>query len=529
MKFNKTYILIILVIIIAGVFLNKLLVSNYQLEEKRIEDRLLKAHSDAVINSKSTIKVYAALVSSLRSHVKNSPQFPSELELQNYLKDLLKELNFKDSIIVNYIDKNHVFKYVITPHSIDDANLKGLSVKDFRSEKIIKELDMLMQHDKITLFDPINLREGWVGFPFNFSVKNNQDEVLGYMAPIINVKYLLDNFYNGPNNDKYIHKFIVNDSIDLTREVLYDGTTSYNKNRDAEYYKNYEVKDDQFVYSNVRLFNLNLKIGSAYKDRPKTSILLNVIGYFWYVLISSLVLISFYQYRKNKTLNRELSQANLKILSKNKDLENNLTKIETLIKEIHHRVKNNMQMISGILTLQQEESEDKKVISALDQSKNRINSMALVHEKLYGSTSLKDVRIKDYIAELIEFVEQTIADKNIIVSKTLLVDDTLIFDAETTSYLGLIINELITNSYKHAFKINQDNMLYLNITKEDEFYKLDYDDNGEGIPEGFDIENSESLGFQLMYILTDQLNGQLVNDHKNKSRFTIYFKQYHVN
>lgn len=349
------------------------------------------------------------------------------------------------------------------------------------------------------------------------------------MAPIINVKYLLDNFYSGPNNDKYIHKFIVNDSVDLTREVLYDGTTSYNKNRDAEYYRNYEVKDDQFVYSNVRLFNLNLKIGSAYKDRPKTSILLNVIGYFWYILISSLVLISFYQYRKNKTLNSELSQANLKILSKNKDLENNLTKIETLIKEIHHRVKNNMQMISGILTLQQEESEDKKVISALDQSKNRINSMALVHEKLYGSTSLKDVKIKDYIAELIEFVEQTIADKNIIVSKTLLVDDTLILDAETTSYLGLIINELITNSYKHAFKINQDNTLYLNITKEDEFYKLDYDDNGEGIPEGFDIENSESLGFQLMYILTDQLNGQLVNDHKNKSRFTIYFKQYHVN
>ena len=119
------------------------------------------------------------------------------------------------------------------------------------------------------------------------------------MAPIINVKYLLDNFYNGPNNDKYIHKFIVNDSIDLTREVLYDGTTSYNKNRDAEYYKNYEVNDNQFVYSNVRLFNLNLKIGSAYKDRPKTSILLNVIGYFWYILISFLVLISFYQYRKN--------------------------------------------------------------------------------------------------------------------------------------------------------------------------------------------------------------------------------------
>ena len=155
--------------------------------------------------------------------------------------------------------------------------------------------------------------------------------------------------------------------------------------------------------------------------------------------------------------------------------------------------------------------------------------MALVHEKLYGSTSLKDVKIKDYITELIEFVEQTIADKNIILSKTLLVDDTLIFDAETTSYLGLIINELITNSYKHAFKINQENTLYLSITKEDEFYKLDYDDNGEGIPEDFDIENSESLGFQLMYILTDQLNGQLVNDHKNKSRFTIYFKQYHVN
>ncbi|MBU2938719.1 sensor histidine kinase [Lacinutrix sp. C3R15] len=519
------YFIVVVIILIIGAFLLHKLLSNYTaFERQKIEAQLQNAHNNKIIRAKAAIDVYATLVSSIKSYTINTSSFPTEKKLQKYLNDLLQEIKFKDSILINYINTDHVFQYVVTPTELDPKKLKGISVKAFRSKEVIDELDSLMQTSNIKLFSPVNLREGWAGFPFNFSAINEKNEVIGYMSPILNVKYLLDYFYTNNSQDTYVHKFLVNDSLDLTREAIYNNTEIYNKARDKEYYKNFNIEESDFIYTNIQLFGLNLKVGSAYKNKPLINTNINAIAYIWYVLLSFMVLISRRQYFKIRVLNRDLKQVNNIVSDKNKELESSLYKIETLIKEIHHRIKNNMQMVAGILLLQEEEYDDENIKKALRDSQNRIQSMSLVHEKLYNNTTLKEVKIKDYVVQLIDFVEDTIKNKTMQLRKLISINEAIIFDADTTSNLGLIINELITNSFKYAFKTDQENSLSIEIVKEGAFYKLTYKDNGAGLPDDFNIKKSESLGMQLIDILTEQLSGSLEYTKKPESTFTIYFK-----
>ncbi|MGB5419696.1 sensor histidine kinase [Algibacter sp.] len=523
MKINKYHIVIVTILLIGLLFLNQFISAYYALERKKIDDNLNITHSDAMIRARAGINVYATLVSSLKSYTKNSTNFPTDVELQNYLNDLLNEIKFDNSIIVNYIDTTHVFKYIISPNEIDALGLKGVSVKEFIDKDRLDQLDKLMLSENISLFSPINLREGWVGFPFNFSARDKNNNILGYFAPIINAKYLLDYFYEGNNSKEFVHKFIVKNSFDLTREAFYDGSEIYNVDKDLEYYKNFDVEEDNYIYSDINVFNLKLRVGSAFKSKPKISNTIAFLAYLWYFIISFSILIIYNQFSKNKRLNKNLKFANTEISNQNLELENNLTKIQTLIKEIHHRVKNNMQMISGILTLQQDESDDAKVKTALEQSKNRINSMALVHEKLYGSTSLKDINTKEYLEQLIDFVERTVKSEKLNLKKTINIDSHLIFDGDTTSNIGLIINELVTNSFKYAFKKDSVNALNISILREPDFYVLVYSDSGPGIPENYGFETSTSLGMQLILILTEQLQGKLEYSNDGISTFKIYF------
>lgn len=522
---NVKYYLLVFIVLFVGVFLlHNLLDNNNALEQQKIEQKLKEEHANAINSAKAGLQVYATIVSSIKSYTKNEATFPDEYQLQKYLNDLLKDINFKDSILISHVGIDHAFKYVITPNQIDPKKLKGVSTKSFISKKKIAALDRLMQSEDIELFPPINLREGWAGFPFDFSARNNKNEILGYVAPVINVKYLLDYFYENNDAETYVHKFIVNDSIDFTREAVHNNTEIFNATEDAEYYKNFDVKDRDYIYSSIQLFGLKLRIGSAYKVKPLVDKSSTNIAYAWYALISLLVLLSLYQFLKNRALNNSLHDANDLVLDKNKALEGNLLKIQTLIKEIHHRIKNNMQMVSGILLMQEDEYEDENIKKALRDSQNRIQSMSRVHEKLYANATLKEVNTKEYIEQLLMYVEDTVKYKALELQKEMVIIQELYFDGDTSSDLGLIINELVTNSFKHTFREGRNNKLRIEIIKEESFYKLIYKDYGKGLADNFDFKSAKTLGMQLITILTEQLGGRLEYNKSPDSTFIIYFK-----
>ena len=204
---------------------------------------------------------------------------------------------------------------------------------------------------------------------------------------------------------------------------------------------------------------------------------------------------------------------------------------EVLLKEIHHRVKNNLQIIHSLLNLQLPYIKDNKAIELFKESQNRVYSMALIHEKLYQSESLAEINLAGYIQSLIAnlFLSYGVSEKAI----TPKIDvENLMLNIDTVIPCVLIINELVSNSLKHAFKnysgrAGQKNEICIDLRygTGNEFI-LTVNDNGVGLPQGFDIKNCRSLGLELVSVLVKQLRGSIHLNTSGRTEFTITFTEF---
>ncbi|WP_424356148.1 sensor histidine kinase [Methanobacterium sp. MBAC-LM] len=202
-------------------------------------------------------------------------------------------------------------------------------------------------------------------------------------------------------------------------------------------------------------------------------------------------------------------------------LKASLNEKELLLKEIHHRVKNNMQIISSLLSLQSKYIEDNSTIQILKESEVRIKAMSLVHEAIYLSDNLSSIPFQSYIQRLvmdiiIHYNTQWITPKFNI--------EDINFNIETAIPCGLIITEIVTNSIKYAF-LNNEGVISVEFTREMDKLKLTVSDNGRGLPEHLLHEKSNSLGLLLVEMLVNQLEGELKIDNRNGTTFTIIFKE----
>jgi len=205
-----------------------------------------------------------------------------------------------------------------------------------------------------------------------------------------------------------------------------------------------------------------------------------------------------------------------------KRLKTSLREKEVLLREIHHRVKNNLQIISSLLNLQSRNLQDEKARDMFKESQVRVRSMALVHEKLYRSEDLSNVDFSEYIRNLADHLFHVYGMNDV----DLKVDvENVFLDINTAIPCGLIISELITNSLKYAFPQGNGGELKVGLKRDSEdFYMLTVGDSGRGFPEDFDIKSSDSLGLQLVDMLTDQLNGSLSFKHGKGAKLEIKFK-----
>jgi len=211
------------------------------------------------------------------------------------------------------------------------------------------------------------------------------------------------------------------------------------------------------------------------------------------------------------------------VLTKQKKvIERALEEKEMLVKEVHHRVKNNFQIVSSLLELQSKDIEDEKAQQMANDGQNRIKSMALIHQKLYQNKSGL-VDFDQYIRLLVkELTAAYVSDKKVETSVT---SQGMMFDVDTAIPLGLIINELITNAYKYAFQEKKQHKLDIKIESQKQgIYSLEITDNGIGLEDNFSIKNAKSLGLRLVKRLVKQLHGNLVAENDNGAKFFIIFK-----
>lgn len=203
---------------------------------------------------------------------------------------------------------------------------------------------------------------------------------------------------------------------------------------------------------------------------------------------------------------------------------NSLKEKEVLLKEVHHRVKNNLQVISSILNLQSSFVTDEKTLDLLEESRNRIRSMAIIHENLYQTSNFSSINFANYLGNL----------TNDLISTYQVQEDKieLILDLQEVAIAldqaipcGLMINEIITNALKYAFPNNRKGTVLISLREEKDIVTLCVEDNGIGLPKGFNYLESETLGLQLVATLVEQLEGTLILEAEKGTKFLITFEK----
>lgn len=198
-------------------------------------------------------------------------------------------------------------------------------------------------------------------------------------------------------------------------------------------------------------------------------------------------------------------------------------KIETLMRELHHRVKNNLQIISSLLGLQSMKLEDEKAQRAVAEGKERIRAMSLIHQKLYQDEDITAVNIKNYIENLVGELCQSYGYNE--KAKIEIDVPDISMDADTTLPLGLIINELVSNAFKYAFDDIAEPVLALSLVNQGNGnFRFSFSDNGKGLPEGFSIDQARSFGMKLINLLVKQLKGKLEIQSTSGLSYQIVFE-----
>lgn len=233
-----------------------------------------------------------------------------------------------------------------------------------------------------------------------------------------------------------------------------------------------------------------------------------------------LVLVVLLIYRNNKLKTRTSEE----ISAKNEQLGKALTERESLLKEIHHRVKNNLQVIASLLYLQSDKTDDVSVKKLLEEGQGRVRSMALIHQKLYENEDLKHIPFEDYLSELVGEIKKTFGVAAADVDLHIEAKD-IQFDVDTAVPLGLIINELSTNAFKYAYTNKMGGALFsVKLERKGEQYEMTVKDNGSGIPdEALTVTQSSSLGLRLTRMLSDQLEGDYEFDNSQGTSFKLKF------
>ena len=208
-----------------------------------------------------------------------------------------------------------------------------------------------------------------------------------------------------------------------------------------------------------------------------------------------------------------------------RQLEESIKEKEVLLKEVHHRVKNNMQVISSILNLQSSYISDENALGILRESQDRIKSMSFVHESLYQSNTLSEVNFAEYIQNITRNLYHSYGRPEGGINLDFDLEE-IYLNLDTSIPCGLIINEVVSNSLKYAFQGREKGVIRVEMGKlSDGKLKLIVSDDGIGLPADFDIENAESLGLQLVTTLVTQVSGELEIDVSSGTKFNIVFKE----
>jgi len=314
-----------------------------------------------------------------------------------------------------------------------------------------------------------------------------------------------------------------------TKAAIYDDMGDY-KMATAMYKKSIDWFREDFLYRNQdQLSGYEAKLDTKEKEIEVSQGKKRALDLEWMIgAIGGLLLISAWAFAVQRKAKRKLFLQNNLIKSQRAALEQSLGEKEILLKEIHHRVKNNLSVISSLLEMQSSRINDETARAAIAVSQNRIASIALIHQRLYQQENLAAIELGGFLQDLSKQVSSICKNPQTQIKIEIDVPETLV-DIDTAVPLGLILNELLTNSYKYAFNENNNGQITIDLQQRSPgAFLLTYADNGPGISNEINIKKSASLGLRLIHRLSKQIGGSATYQYRNGSTFIINFKNSNI-
>lgn len=338
------------------------------------------------------------------------------------------------------------------------------------------------------------------------------------------------------NKKRYHRISIISLYIYISITILYFGSRLSHQTGDYLYYFTlvlslafvFDFEKDKRTILSLFMFTLFLILIHTYNSQPNAqrNLIHETIRYRMFVLnlVINFLGLGFFIYltvRNNKTIS-DLYEQQLKVHQESGEIiKKTLLEKEILLAELHHRVKNNLAVIVGFLNLKMNSSTNEEARNILMESRNHVNSIALIHNRLYKTDNLSEVNFSTYIEDLLREIQQSYPElaKTVQVAHTI---DEIKLDLVRAVPCALILNELITNCYKHAFKTKKKGSIQINFKVEyDGKMSLSVIDDGNGLIEDFDKQNS--LGISIIYGLSEQLNGTCRFYNNNGTCFSMEF------
>jgi len=242
------------------------------------------------------------------------------------------------------------------------------------------------------------------------------------------------------------------------------------------------------------------------------------------VLLIGFASMLFYNSKQKQKSNNLLSLKNEEIAEQNMVIQKSLEQKEILLKEIHHRVKNNLQIISSLLNLQSKKIKDDNVLASINEGRNRVEAMSLIHQNLYQNEEVASINMQNYLEQLMNYLSSSFKSDAKDINYEIHAHD-LLFDIDTAIPVGLIVNELVSNAYKHAFNSRDNGVIYISLSSDENGkYLLKVEDDGIGITKDLNDRKSNSLGMKLVKSLgVKQLKGDLSIENRNGAYISLSF------
>ena len=330
---------------------------------------------------------------------------------------------------------------------------------------------------------------------------NSDSNSIFHIGRIHEIQYRIDSCEGNYLNALHEYKLtrIANDSIYNLRKT----------NQFAELQIQYETEAKD---KNIELLEQKGKVQQAALRHSDLIKNVTLAGILVMLVVTGLV---YNLYRNKQRRNKEMNEKNLELGQLVKDKE-------WLVKEIHHRVKNNFHIVASLLEIQSSYLKNKEALSAIKESQHRIHSMSIIHQKLYQSDTLSTIHMPEYIYELVEYLRESYSIRENI-GFSLQIESIELNHASAIT-LGLILNEAITNAIKYAFTKTEDGKISISLTHiSDSKILLSVADNGRGLPVDFDSKIGASMGMELLQGLTDDLGGNFSIEANNGTRIKVIF------